>query len=427
MSMNRDFDLDESRYADLIKAIGSLSGLFGEGTNANIHYRTVEGLFVHTTNAKDLTRKDRVFDAIVGRNFDIGVGIKTFALANSSATSKIEKVQELTKVAGRGELRRLSPKKLVHKVAEIRNKTIRSDCIQFGIDISKSIYHCLIRVGDAAYIHEEAYPIIQVDHLAPTNSNGKKRIGWERTNFSSTLHFTDGQHQYSFHTSKNTLSMRFNFPDLLNAKRLVMPRIPNIWDVLDAQKLLMVLKSSKANQNNFSLVGGVFDGRPGIDFVVLPLYSNKSGTKRIEEKSGINFWNAGGRRRKYGEAYIPVPQMIHNVAPRFFPKRGTYFSLRLPDERTLVRAGLFQEGGKALMSERNNELCRWLYRVLDPDMDDNLFDRPPQRRPFIYTDLMQIGSDCVIISKIRQTSDNLYSLQLGKIGDFERFQESVNQ
>lgn len=419
--MTRNFFLDESRYESLIKAIGSLSGLFGDGVNANIHYRTVERLFIYTTKAKDLTRKDKVFDALVGKSFEIGVGIKTFALQNKGVKSKMEKVQELTRIAGSGHLDRLPPEKLVRRVSEIRNKSIRSDSNQFGVDISKSIYHCLVRLGDAAYIHEQPYPLIDLENLLPANSRGKVLRRWNKAKSRSTIHFFDGKHHYSYHTSKNTLSMRFEFPNLLHARRLDMTRIPDIWDVLDSGQFFSALTDQPPKITGKPLKKSTSMGKPGVDYVVLPLYTLRNEGKKVEKKSGINFWNAGGRKRKYGEAYIPVPKAVHDAAPGFFPRVGNYFLVQLPDRTSPVRASLCQENGKALMSEKNNELCQWLYKVLDPYISEDAFKLPPKRKPFEYNDLVEIGSDCIVVTKIQSSPSATFSIELGALGDYEEF------
>ena len=63
------------------------------------------------------------------------------------------------------------------------------------------------------------------------------------------------------------------------------------------------------------------DERP-IKEAYLPLYSYK--TKRVEEKSGLNAWNAAPKAkgssvpRPLNEIYIPVPSAFHESHPDFF-------------------------------------------------------------------------------------------------------------
>ena len=44
----------------------------------------------------------------------------------------------------------------------------------------------------------------------------------------------------------------------------------------------------------------------------------------MPEKSGLNQWNAGGRVRKYGEVYIPIPAEIRKLKIGFFQKEIKY-------------------------------------------------------------------------------------------------------
>ena len=160
---------------------------------------------------------------------------------------------------------------------------------------------------------------------------------------------------------------------------------------------------------------------PGVDFVILPLYSTRGVTKTVEAASGINQWNAGGRQRKYGEAYIPIPALVHRLAPGFFPDRDKPFELVLPNSTEPVNAKVCQQGSKALMSNPNDRLCRWLYKVIDSKFSDYDFDRPPAREPFTYSDLQKVGRDSVIVIKDRTSSHLKYEIRFAELGRFEEF------
>ncbi len=52
--------------------------------------------------------------------------------------------------------------------------------------------------------------------------------------------------------------------------------------------------------------------------------------KFIFERSGLNQWNANGRKRDFGEIYIPIPAELHKKYPNFFPPRDEIFNLQIP-------------------------------------------------------------------------------------------------
>ncbi|WP_266020265.1 hypothetical protein [Campylobacter sp. MIT 21-1685] len=109
----------------------------------------------------------------------------------------------------------------------------------------------------------------------------------------------------------------------------------------------------------------------------------------MPEKSGLNQWNAGGRKRKYGEVYIPVPMEIHKHYPDFFPPRNTSFTLKTPLNETL-QVKLCQDNSKALMSNPNDDLANWLLKKAL---------RLQEGEIATYENMQNLGFDCVIIEK----------------------------
>ena len=80
--MKTKFDFDLDKYSELLKAVGSLSPLFSENAD-NIYFvsRFIEKLYVYSSGAEDISRKDNSFDALI-RSSKKGVGVKTFGVAN---------------------------------------------------------------------------------------------------------------------------------------------------------------------------------------------------------------------------------------------------------------------------------------------------------------------------------------------------------
>ena len=143
------------------------------------------------------------------------------------------------------------------------------------------------------------------------------------------------------------------------------------------------------------------------NFVILPLFSPRyMRNPRIALRSGLNHWNADGRRRNQDEAYIPVPAFIQNNYPDFFPGLNT-FSLYLPD-RTLLDVKICQQGAKALMSDPNSDLGYWILRSVLGLQGWQLAT---------YQDLLDHETDSVKIEKIGE----VYFITLEQVGAYHKF------
>lgn len=413
----RNFLLDQAFYSDALTAVGGLTRLFSDSDLPFFHYRFIENLFVRATKGKNISRQDAVFDALVGENHGIAVGVKTFTIRKRTSYS-YEKVQEFTSLAGKGLIGKMKDRDLVLAISKERNRRINLESATFNIDPSKAIYHCLIRREGEAVIHEEAYPIISVKDITPLTSTGKKLS--EFAKHSSNIHFYDGENFYRYSRSKNVLLKRFTISSGANWKAIPIKITEDVF----AQLFENALGASVTPDLKIT---GLFDTPqevPGLDYVVLPLYSTRSENKEVPEKSGLNQWNAGGRVRKFGEAYISVPRDIHKSCPEFFPT-GQSFDLFLPNTKNPARASLCQEGNKALMTSPNDELCKWIFKVIDPKFTEDMFNKIPDRAPFRYSDLEFAGYDSVKVSKSQDPNRPGYEIQFEVIGAYEDFIETM--
>ncbi len=417
--MNQQFDFDGRLYQELLQSVAEMTLLFSDGPQAYIDYRFVEKLFVLATKGKDISRSDKVFDAIVGNPQNIGVGVKTFMIAGNAQAS-LEKVQEFTRFSGSGAFDNLGKAEIAFKAAEYRNNTVLADSQEFGIDIANSIYHCLVRSGGAGVIHEEPYPLINLDKIHPVDIQGRILDNFPDGN--KGIRFSDGTNIYSYSKSKSVLMKKFDLTLHKTLSPIPLSIDPDIWKKISSSVVEKSLAEALTVSETQALVSEDTEKLiPGVDFVILPLYSTRGVTKSVEGASGINQWNAGGRQRKYGEAYIPIPALVHRLAPGFFPERDKPFELVLPNSTEPVNAKVCQQGSKALMSNPNDRLCRWLYKVIDSKFSDYDFDRPPAREPFTYSDLQKVGRDSVIVIKDRTSSHLKYEIRFAELGRFEEF------
>jgi hypothetical protein len=413
----REFTFDEDFYSEALIAVGGLSRLFSDSDLPFFHYRFVENLFVRATKGKNISRQDAVFDALVGEGNGIAVGVKTFTIRKASSYS-YEKVQEFTALAGKGLLGKLKDKELIQIIAKERNRRILLESASFNTDPAKSIYHCLIRREGEAVVHEEPYPVIKIEKIKPLSPAGKSisQFGARTSN----IHFHDGLNYYRYSRAKNVLLKRFEIKGGANWKPIPIEITEDVFSHLFENVLGAAVTSEMK-------VTGLFEEPhqiPGVDYVVLPLYSTKSSVKEVPAKSGLNQWNAAGRQRKFGEAYIPVPSDIHTFCKGFFPV-GKNFKLYLPNTKEAVNASLCQSGYKALMSNPNDELCKWIFKVIDTNYSPLMYNKPPSREPFTYEDLEMAGFDSVRVTKLDDPERSGYEIQFEAIGAYEDFLEEV--
>ncbi|MCM1225561.1 MAG: NgoFVII family restriction endonuclease, partial [Lachnospiraceae bacterium] len=319
-------------YFKMLKLMGSLSKLFSESSTPFIHYRVTENVFCKYFNAENLSRTDTAYDARIGQ---LGIGIKTFQLkANNSSVEKIAEFNMLSP-----ELRQLQGKELAAKLACYRNERMSAANHLYGIN--RQIYHIVGRRRNRLVIFNSEYEPVDENSLRVVHESEQ------------SLHFKDCRHEYTFNKSKSVMMKRFVLPEEYVSI--------DVDIIADPYELLQRINGEAAP------VAENVDIR---DSVVLPLYSTRkvpagvignSQGKWVPTKSGLNQWNAAGRPRDPNEVYIPIPSTVHRNFSGFFPDNETQFLLRLPDGNTLT-AKVCQEGDKALLSNPNKALGKWILR-----------------------------------------------------------------
>ncbi len=361
------FDLQDriqkEEYQIFLKTVGALSNLFSSSKSPFLYYRIAEKIFCRSFKADDLSRSDISVDA---KKNGLGIGLKTFLAKNHKS---FQKIAEFTMLDYEG----LSVDDVILKIANLRNK--RLVFTDNACDLHSSIYHCVVREEKKFLIYEEDMHQINLDKIRNIKRNR------------NVIKFNDNLNEYSFSLSKSTLSKRFNTTPVTHE-----------FDVDVFKDPLLKLKEIFEEMSAYDL-----DKTEYTQTINLPLYSNRGFSK-----SGLNQWNAGGRKRDINEVYIPIPKKIHKYYPNFFPSRDTHFSLILPSGK-ILKSKVCQDGEKALMSQSNKELGKWILRdVL------NL----KEKEVLTYGKLEEIGIDSVRIDKLDNQN---YEINFLKIGSYETF------
>lgn len=363
---------NKGNYLKLLSAVSKLSGLFSESSIPFINYRVAENIFCRSFEANNLSRSDTAFDA----NYkSVGVGLKTFISKSNNSTEKVAEFNSLSR-----ELKNYQGKELALKLGEYRNERI--DLASRVYNIESSLYHIVARREKELLLFETDYSHIDIANIHSVISN------------KASLQFEDGKNFYSFNYSKSTLFRKFIIPQ--NAFRLPIDIIDDPYSLI-----LDLFSNNEFKSATNKLVKGE-------NYIVLPLYGIKKKEKFVFEKSGLNQWNAGGRKRDYGEIYIPIPINIHKKFPNFFPERDTHFSLQIPTGE-VFEAKVCQENSKALMTNPNKALSDWLLRKVLQLKEGELAT---------IEKLDKLGFDSVIITK-KQNSE--FEIDILRSNSYENF------
>jgi hypothetical protein len=324
--MNSLIGYPEDKFIAYKKALSfflGLSNLFSENEIPFIHYRITENLFCEIFNAKNISRKDYVVDAEFN---GFGVAIKTFIQDNSLSFQKISEFNKEMPI-----YKDLFGLDLARKISYLRN--IRIAFVKRELGVENLVFHLITRKANEALLYEEPIDLINTDNISVISEND------------SVLIFQTKEKSYKFLKSKSTLYQQFNLNnnfDKIPVEILDNP-IGSVKEFID-----FVEKKNQKKQ---------------VDRLELPLYSFRKGKPFIFGKSGLNQWNASGRKRNLNEVYIPYPVSIKNQSPNFFPPIEKKWDLELPNGR-VIKMKVCQEDGKALMSDPNKDLGQWLLREL---------------------------------------------------------------
>lgn len=367
----------QNRYKELLAILGKLSGLFSESPAPYLYYRAHEKLFCDVFEAYDLSRGDISFDA---KQDDLGIGLKTFLHQTGKTLQKVAEFNADSDI-----LRKLkTDKELIEKVAYLRNARLQNTLNQ--TNTNKMLYSLVTREQGVFHISE--YPMDSISIRDIRNIKPSK----------NTVHFDDGIHQYSFSKSKNTLMKRFNIVKSHIITTIPIEVIEKPFDILE--------------QLNFAIGLG---NNHVVEEIYLPLYSTR--TNNVEERSGLNQWNAAGRKRDLNEVYIPIPRAIHRNYPTFFNYINTDtppFKVLLPNGKELS-CKVCQSGGKALMSNPNSDLGKWILR--------DVLQLEPGK--LLTKDMLnEIGTDSIRMIKL---DNDVYTLDFAKKGSYKTFEENITK
>jgi len=381
-----------STYRQYLIAIAQLSNLFSDNVAPYLDYRSAENIFCKAFNADNLSRTDTAFDAKIDK---LGIGIKTFIC---NGTSKKEKVAEFNALSS--DLKELSGLALAQKVSEYRNQRIDSAYSTYALDAA--VYHLITRREGRLLIFETLYERVDIEKIKVTKDNSK------------TVEFNDGKNFYSFNFSKSTLFKQFNFP--ADEHKILDVPVEILEDPYS-----FILGKQVVSISMEPTVTVVQELEPARDYIVIPLYT-PGDEKVVPSASGLNLWNARGRLNRItgvvqprdpGEIELRLNKDLRETYKHtsFFPPKDHPFNLRAPDGN-VMSAKICQQDCKALMTNPNKDISKWLLRTVLLLKEKELLT---------YEHLEELGIDSVIVTKI---DENNYTIDKALLGSYEEYLEN---
>jgi len=342
-----------NEYIKFLQVYGALSNLFRQKQGDLIPYldsKFQETVFAKIFKSQNVDIGNTPHDVLsVFGNDRIGIGLKTWMGSKPS----FQKVMQLKRYQNDINQYKDNLEDLAHKISEIKNEKMQSDYVRLGLSENKNIYHYITRDEGKFTINECAYPLIDTDNLKDFSST------------TTAFSWTDGQKDYKYTFGDSQIWQKF---DTGKHNSLLLHK----FDVSIIEDPFNFLLEAYAK-----LIEVPKEIDTDIVEVYLPLYSYES--QEVEEKSGLNAWNAAPKSpanpipRPLNEVYITIPIIFHKKHPDFFSNKlwdiieyreqlkGTKeakpeirFHLHLPNGK-IIPAHLTQSNLKGLQSGSNTE------------------------------------------------------------------------
>ena len=342
-------------YIKFLQVYGALSNLLRQKQGDMIPYldsKFQETVFAKIFDSQNADIGNTPHDVVsVFGNDRIGIGLKTWMNSKPS----FQKVMQLKRYQNEinGVFKNNDVEALAYKISEIKNERMKSDYERLGLSKDKNIYHYVTRDEGRFIINECAYPLIDTNKLQKFSLT-PTAFSWSDGNKDYKYTFGDSQIHQKFDSSKKDTFLLHQF---------------DIQIIEDPFSFLL--------DAYFKFIDKAKVATNDIIEAYLPLYSYQS--KEVEEKSGLNAWNAAPKNkgsetlRPLNEVYIPIPREFHKKYPNFFTKnifkfeeeQKSYqgnkenkpevrFHLQLPNGKRIPSL-VTQSNMKGLQSGSNNE------------------------------------------------------------------------
>lgn len=362
MSVWEQYSVEQRKeYIKFLQVYGSLSNLFRQKQGDMIPYldsKFHETVFAKIFDSQNTDIGNTPHDVVsVFGNDRIGIGLKTWMNSKPS----FQKVMQLKR--HQNEINGLKNKSidleaLAYKISEIKNERMRFDYQRLGLSEDKNIYHYVTRDESRFVINECAYQLIDLNTL--------KKIKLTPTAFLWSDRYKD--YKYTFGDSQIHQKFDSSIKDTFLLHQFDIQIIDDPFSFL-LEAYFKFINKAKITTND-------------IVEAYLPLYSYQS--KEVEEKSGLNAWNAAPKNkenvtpRPLNEVYIPIPRVFHIKHPDFFTTNifefeniRKNFNRIKDDDKPEIRFHLQLPNGKRIPSLVTQSNMKGLQSGSNTEYDEN--------------------------------------------------------
>lgn len=330
----------QDEYKKFLQVYGSLSNLFRQKHGEPIPYldsKFQETIYARVFSSENVDIGNTPHDILsVFGSERIGIGLKTWM----NSTPSYQKVMQLKRYKDDIMAQKHNPYDMVYVISSIKNERMKSDYNRLGLDENSNIYHYITRDAGSLVIQECTYPLIELDKITNVNRTDSS-ITWTDGVKNYKFTFGDSQiWQYFGDSRDSTILDKITVEIMEDPFTFLVKAYESLGPSSSEMGRKILSKAFMSSGNDTIAFPLDKDASDNIVECFLPLYSFRS--KEVEQKSGLNAWNAAPKNplnptpRPLNEVYIPIPREFHNKYPDFFVKNIFEFE-KMQSEYTGVK------------------------------------------------------------------------------------------
>lgn len=304
-------------YVQYLKIYGALSNLFRQKESSLIPHldsKYQETVYTRSFDSKIVDIGNTPHDVLAkvgGKR--VGIGLKTW-MNTSDSFQKVMQVKSYREEIDKS-ISTNKPEIIAHTISKLKNDRMVQDYKRLGLEESSNVYHYVTRDENKMVLQETAYPLIDLGNLRDFNMDRSTSFTW-----------SDGIKEYRYSYADSQIWQKFS-TSYVDTK--IIDKI-DIAIMNDPFKFLLDAYLNLSSEFEIE--------EKDYEVAYLPMYSYT--TKEVQNKAGLNAWNAASKtkgsdiKRPDREIYIPIPMKFHKMHPHFFTEDSM---MNIIDQRSKIK------------------------------------------------------------------------------------------